>query len=451
MKRLCFSGIFILSVLVGGCAHPVKLEQLDKDNSRILLLSDRSVEIEGLNKLVIGAQTKGLTCAAHAFVADGREFLVGAVKSKIIGVLASRNIKGNLKIIVEQANANIQWVHGGVLALSHKYKSNASVKFSISVKRQGFLPLETSSTGSDGFIRKGVIFCEGGSETITKTLSSSISDAIDSIAQKLSNVEQVALATQPAPLPQQTAPRIKQSKPDKKNPAAPKGQATYGSGFFVSKLGHVITNAHVVDGCKAVSVGDSSDNQAAAKIISTDKKIDLALLKLTSMDMTSASSKSLIQKLGIKLVPLAANGLLRPDDVKLGEKVLVAGFPFGDIFSDTLKVTSGIVSATRGSGDNSTRFQLDAAVQSGNSGGPIYDSGGNIVGVVVSQLNKLKVAKAIGSFPENVNFGIKASTVRTFLTSSGLPSKVAKRTTDKSTIELAEIAQKQASMVMCHQ
>jgi S1-C subfamily serine protease len=227
--------------------------------------------------------------------------------------------------------------------------------------------------------------------------------------------------------------------------------ASSGSGFFVSKLGHVVTNAHVVKDCKKVSVGDNSKNLVPAKIIATDKLNDLALLKLSSLDTASDASKSLIRKLAIKVVPLAANGLLRSRDVKLGEKVLVAGYPYGDIFSDTIKVTSGIVSASRGSGDNSAQFQMDAAVQSGNSGGPIYDSGGNIVGVVVSQLNKLKVAKAIGTLPENVNFGIKASTVRTFLTSSGLPSKIAKRTGVMSTVELAEIAQKQALMVMCQQ
>ena len=66
---------------------------------------------------------------------------------------------------------------------------------------------------------------------------------------------------------------------------------------------------------------------------------------------------------------------------------------------------------------------MDAAVQPGNSGGPVYDKNENIVGVVVSQLNKLKFAKAIGSLPENFNFGIKASTVIQFLTSSGLPTK----------------------------
>jgi len=99
--------------------------------------------------------------------------------------------------------------------------------------------------------------------------------------------------------------------------------------------------------------------------------------------MASAESKSLIQKLGIVVVPLALKGLLRSEDVRLGEKVLVAGYPFGEFFSNTIKVTSGIVSATRGAGDDSGQFQLDAAVQPGNSGGPIYDSGGNIVGVVI--------------------------------------------------------------------
>ena len=228
-------------------------------------------------------------------------------------------------------------------------------------------------------------------------------------------------------------------------------QSGSGSGFFVSKMGHVITNAHVVQNCNKVTIGDNANKQVPAEIINTDRSNDLALLKLSTLEMASAESKSLIQKLGIVVVPLATNGLLRSEDVKLGEKVLVAGYPFGDVFSNTIKVTSGIVSATRGAGDDSGQFQLDAAVQPGNSGGPIYDSGGNIVGVVISQLNKRMMEKAIGSLPENVNFGIKASTVRQFLISSGLPSKKSERTEEKSTEQLAEIAKNQALMVMCLQ
>lgn len=223
-----------------------------------------------------------------------------------------------------------------------------------------------------------------------------------------------------------------------------------GSGFFVSKLGHVVTNEHVVRNCSSVTVGDNSNKLVTALVIETDKRNDLALLRISSTQMASADTKSLISKLGLKLVPLSSEGLVRSEDVELGEDVLVSGYPYGELFSNTIKVTKGIVSANKGMGDDSGQFQMDAAVQSGNSGGPIYDENGSIVGVVVAQLNKLKVAKTIGSLPENVNFGIKASTVRQFLTSAGLPTKWSNRTQRRSTKELAKIAKNQTVMVVCN-
>jgi S1-C subfamily serine protease len=232
---------------------------------------------------------------------------------------------------------------------------------------------------------------------------------------------------------------------------SPSSHSSSGSGFFVSESGHVLTNAHVVEECDRLTVGDSASRQLSADVISADRRNDLALLKLSSATLASKISKALIEKLGVKLVPLASDGLLRSEDVELGETVLVAGYPYGDIFSNTIKVTQGIVSAIRGIGDDSGQFQVDAAVQSGNSGGPIYDEYGNIVGVVVAQLDKLKVADALGSLPENVNFGIKASTVRQFLISGGLASTRSERTKVMANKELAKIAERQTLMVMCYQ
>jgi len=250
-----------------------------------------------------------------------------------------------------------------------------------------------------------------------------------------------------APVSARVAPPIRsRATPTKR---VPPPQSATGSGFFASRFGHVVTNAHVVDRCKRISIGDNSNSQTEAKIVASDKINDLALLKISTLGLASSETKSLIKRLGINVVPLAASGLLRSEDVELGESVLVAGFPFGDVFSNTIKVTGGMVSAIRGTGDNSSQFQMDAAVQSGNSGGPIYDEFGNVVGVVVAQLNKLKVAKIIGSLPENVNFGIKASTVRQFLNSNGLPSKWSRRTKTMSTKQLAKIAQKQTLMIIC--
>jgi len=252
----------------------------------------------------------------------------------------------------------------------------------------------------------------------------------------------------------QSKPKQVAKRPSSKKSPPPKSGST-GSGFFVSKLGHILTNEHVVRQCGSVTVGDNANKQVSASVLEKDKRNDLALLRISSTQMASAETLSLIsklgaKKLGLKLVPLASGGLMRSDDIELGESVLVAGYPYGELYSNTIKVTGGMVSAVKGMGDDSAQFQMDAAVQPGNSGGPIYDENGNIVGVVISQLNKLKVAKAIGSLPENVNFGIKASTVRQFLTSAGLPTKWSNRTERKSTKELAQIAKNQTVMVVCN-
>jgi len=254
----------------------------------------------------------------------------------------------------------------------------------------------------------------------------------------------IAPKPQPAPKIAKRAPETQQPKP---KPPAKKGGGS-GTGFIVSKLGLVVTNAHVIKDCRSVSIAKRLNHNFPMEVVARDTKNDLALLKPESP--TEASNiGSLKQTLGLKVEELASFGSVRDTDAKPGETVIVAGFPYGDLFSSSIKFTRGIVSSSRGFGDDSSQFQHDAAVQPGNSGGPIYDSSGNIVGVVVARLNKLKLAKLIGSLPESISFGIKATTLFSFLEASGLPVRRKARGVAVSTEKVAEFAERQTVMVRC--
>ena len=100
----------------------------------------------------------------------------------------------------------------------------------------------------------------------------------------------------------------------------------------------------------------------------------------------------------------------------------MAGFPFGDMLSTTVKVTKGIISSLTGLGNNFSNFQIDAALQSGNSGGPILDDLGNVVGVAVAKLDAKYMFEELGIIPEDTNFGIKSNVVRSILESNDVES-----------------------------
>ena len=92
-----------------------------------------------------------------------------------------------------------------------------------------------------------------------------------------------------------------------------------------------------------------------------------------------------------------------------------------------------IISSLTGIGNNYSNIQIDAALQPGNSGGPILDDKGNVVGVAVARLDKIKTLKKFGSLPENTNFGIKTSVVRSILESSNVSFPRANRSSISKT------------------
>ena len=162
--------------------------------------------------------------------------------------------------------------------------------------------------------------------------------------------------------------------------------ASSGSGFFINNKGYFITNNHVVDGCTQSKI-TFDEKSVDAELIAKDETLDLALLraKVKPKDYLNISD----------------------DPPEKMQKIFVAGYPFGKGLSDDLKFSQGIISSVKGFADNSNQIQIDAAINSGNSGGPIVNEDGDLVAVAVSGLDK--------SQSEGIGFGIKASSVKNFL------------------------------------
>jgi uncharacterized protein len=173
-----------------------------------------------------------------------------------------------------------------------------------------------------------------------------------------------------------------------------------GSGFVVGEAGQIVTNHHVVAGCAEVRVQAPGEEVTSAVVIARDQINDLALLRAP-----------------VRLTPavLRDGGGIRP-----GETVVAVGFPLHGLLASEANVTTGTVSALAGIGNDARFLQMTVPVQPGNSGGPLLDLEGRVVGVVVGKLDALKVASVTGDIPQNVNFAIKAEVVRSFLKASGV-------------------------------
>ena len=169
-----------------------------------------------------------------------------------------------------------------------------------------------------------------------------------------------------------------------------------GSGFFVNKEGYVITNEHVAGICQSMA-SVINGKTYIFNIITLDKTNDLALLKGEYRNKNY---------LNIDIV-----------GADFGEDIVTFGYPLSEDLSSTIKLTRGIVSSLSGPGNNIGLIQIDAAIQPGNSGGPILNYEGQVVGVATSGLNKVKMLLDEDDpyIPENVNFGVSSPTLSSFL------------------------------------
>ncbi|WP_169742790.1 S1C family serine protease [Muricoccus aerilatus] len=202
-----------------------------------------------------------------------------------------------------------------------------------------------------------------------------------------------------------------------------------GSGVVVSDAGHILTADHVIESCRSLKVIQIGASAVAADVVGRDSRNDLALLRVAT--------------------PLPNVASLRLEALRNGEAVVAFGYPLGGLLASTGNVTFGNVSALVGLRDDSRMLQISAPVQPGNSGGPLLDMGGRLVGVVQSKLNAVNVAVASGDIPQNVNFAMKGSVALGFLQAHNVEPVMERRGPDLSQADVTAQAQKVTVRVLC--
>ncbi|WYL53549.1 trypsin-like peptidase domain-containing protein [Aminobacter sp. P9b] len=196
-----------------------------------------------------------------------------------------------------------------------------------------------------------------------------------------------------------------------------------GTGFAVTSDGWLLTNAHVVEGCQRIEVkgvGDASDPRI-------DATHNLALLKVTAK---------------APLSPLTFRGA----PTRLGEDIVAIGFPLAGLLSDSIKVTTGNVNALAGLHNDTRHLQISTPIQPGNSGGPVIDRDGYLLGITTATLSK-EAADRIGIPAQNVNFAIRASVADLFMQSQSIAKQSGDKSADQSPPSTADLMDRIAPSV----
>jgi len=201
--------------------------------------------------------------------------------------------------------------------------------------------------------------------------------------------------------------------------AAQAADISSGSGVVVGDHGEVLTNAHVVKACAQIIVRSPAGGSATAQLIARDDKNDLAVVRTR---------------------PLSSVATFRDGKpVRAGDAIVALGYPLSGLLATEANLSVGNVSALAGVADDTRYLQISAPVQPGNSGGPLLDASGHLVGIVAAKLNALRVARFTGDIPENVNFAIKAEVARTFLESKGIKYQMERSDKQLSPADVGDI------------
>ena len=157
--------------------------------------------------------------------------------------------------------------------------------------------------------------------------------------------------------------------------------------------GYVVTNYHVIGDRNKITLLRTNGEKLSAVVVLHDEANDLVLLKVKDTS---------------KLPPALP---LSSESAHIGDKVFTIGYPHPDIMGEAPKLANGIISAATGINDDPRTYQITVPIQAGNSGGPLVDMEGEVVGVTASKLSAVKMFQWTGDLPQNVNYAIKSAYV----------------------------------------
>ena len=178
------------------------------------------------------------------------------------------------------------------------------------------------------------------------------------------------------------------------------GDNATGTGFMFSSSDYVITSYHVVHGSKSISVRLINGERIDATIAVKDTNNDIAILKLSK----SPTSRQNIITLGDST------------SVKTGDRVFTYGFPLVDLLGhQEPRYSEGFVNSLSGISNDPRLFQVSIPIQPGNSGGPVFNEKGELIGIATSSIDSVQTQKVFGATPQNVNFAIKSSYINSLL------------------------------------
>jgi uncharacterized protein len=220
---------------------------------------------------------------------------------------------------------------------------------------------------------------------------------------------------------EETAPPTPSSKPE---------VAASGTAFAINTKGDFLTNYHVVEACVSTRLRIAGARREGS-VIANDERNDLAVVRA--------------QPPSASILHFWEGKPIRPAD-----PIVVLGFPYAGLLASTPQVTTGAISALAGLHDDTRYLQLTAPMQPGNSGGPLLDLSGNVVGIVSARINALAVVERTGTLPENINFAIKSGIIRSFLEANQIDYETAQSSSGLDPADVGELAAKSVVLLECY-